>query len=164
MPRATPADLDAYPRYMKRLADEGGSARYLRPICRGPITYQHSEPVQRDLERLARKIGGLATAGLGRFGPAVIDQPHMADRRPGERQPVMPIDSDRLLEQTERLENPLFRYRIEGGKRAQSPMVASFSRGTPPGMTIRPPAKASQLACCSPSDCPNTPTTCSGAG
>ena len=37
VPRATPADLDAYPRYMKRLADEGGSARYLRPICRGPI-------------------------------------------------------------------------------------------------------------------------------
>ena len=36
VPRATPADLDAYPRYMKRLADEGGSARYLRPICRGP--------------------------------------------------------------------------------------------------------------------------------
>ena len=44
VPRATPADLDAYPRYRDRLAQEGGSARYLRPICRGPITYEHTEP------------------------------------------------------------------------------------------------------------------------
>src|SRR3982075_2882002 len=48
VPRATPADLDAYPRYRDRLAQEGGSARYLRPICRGPITYEHGEPLERD--------------------------------------------------------------------------------------------------------------------
>jgi 5-methyltetrahydropteroyltriglutamate--homocysteine methyltransferase len=70
VPRATPADLDAYPRYMKRLADEGGSARYLRPICRGPITYEHREPLQRDLERLTHAIAGQPIAGAFMNAPS----------------------------------------------------------------------------------------------
>ena len=70
VPRATPADLDAYPRYMKRLADEGGSARYLRPICRGPITYEHREPVERDLARLAAAIEGEPVAGAFMNAPS----------------------------------------------------------------------------------------------
>ncbi len=70
VPRATPADLAAYPRYMKRLADEGGSARYLRPICRGPIEYEHSEPVERDLERLARAIEGQPVQGAFMNAPS----------------------------------------------------------------------------------------------
>ena len=49
VPRATPADLDAYPRFRDRLAEAGGSARYLRPICRGPIAYEHREPLAGDL-------------------------------------------------------------------------------------------------------------------
>jgi 5-methyltetrahydropteroyltriglutamate--homocysteine methyltransferase len=70
VPRATPADLDAYPRYMKRLADEGGSARYLRPICRGPVTYEHPEPLQRDLERLANATAGQPIAGAFMNAPS----------------------------------------------------------------------------------------------
>jgi len=70
VPRATPADLDAYPRYMKRLADEGGSARYLRPICRGPIAYEHREPLQRDLERLTSAIAGQPVAGAFMNAPS----------------------------------------------------------------------------------------------
>ncbi len=70
VPRATPADLEAYPRYMKRLADEGGSARYLRPICRGPIEYEHREPVERDLERLACAVEGQPVAGAFMNAPS----------------------------------------------------------------------------------------------
>jgi 5-methyltetrahydropteroyltriglutamate--homocysteine methyltransferase len=70
VPRATPADLLAYPRYMKRLAEEGGSARYLRPICRGPIEYEHREPVERDLERLARAVDGQPVAGAFMNAPS----------------------------------------------------------------------------------------------
>jgi 5-methyltetrahydropteroyltriglutamate--homocysteine methyltransferase len=69
-PRATPADLAAYPRYMKRLADEGGSARYLRPICRGPITYEHPERVDADLARLARAIKDEPVAGAFMNAPS----------------------------------------------------------------------------------------------
>jgi 5-methyltetrahydropteroyltriglutamate--homocysteine methyltransferase len=70
VPRATPADLDAYPRYMKRLADEGGSARYLRPICRGPITYGHREPVDADLARLSKAIEGQPVEGAFMNSPS----------------------------------------------------------------------------------------------
>src|ERR1700684_300191 len=51
VPRATPADLDAYPRFRDRLAQSGATAPYLRPICRGPIVYEHREPLERDLAR-----------------------------------------------------------------------------------------------------------------
>jgi 5-methyltetrahydropteroyltriglutamate--homocysteine methyltransferase len=70
VPRATPADLDAYPRYRDRLAQEGGSARYLRPICRGPITYEHREPLERDLARLSRAIEGQPVAGAFMNAPS----------------------------------------------------------------------------------------------
>jgi 5-methyltetrahydropteroyltriglutamate--homocysteine methyltransferase len=70
VPRATPADLDAYPRFRDRLAQQGGSARYLRPICRGPITYEHREPVQRDLARLNAAIQGHPVAGAFMNAPS----------------------------------------------------------------------------------------------
>jgi len=63
VPRATPADLDAYPRFRDRLPKAGGSARYLRPICRGPIAYAHREPLERDLAHLAAAIEGQPVAG-----------------------------------------------------------------------------------------------------
>jgi 5-methyltetrahydropteroyltriglutamate--homocysteine methyltransferase len=62
VPRATPADLDAYPRFRDRLAQEGGSARYLRPICRGPIAYEHAEPLERDLRHLMSAMADQPTA------------------------------------------------------------------------------------------------------
>jgi len=52
------------------------------------------------LERLPSEIAGLAAGCLRLFGPAVIDEPQMADRRPGQYRPVMPIDRDRLLAQS----------------------------------------------------------------
>ncbi len=70
VPRATPADLDAYPRYRDRLAQEGGSARYLRPICRGPITYEHRGPLDADVARLTRAIEGQPVAGAFMNAPS----------------------------------------------------------------------------------------------
>jgi 5-methyltetrahydropteroyltriglutamate--homocysteine methyltransferase len=70
VPRATPADLDAYPRFRDRLAQSGGSARYLRPICRGPITYEHPERLQRDLEHLKAAIAGRPITGAFMNAPS----------------------------------------------------------------------------------------------
>jgi 5-methyltetrahydropteroyltriglutamate--homocysteine methyltransferase len=70
VPRATPADLDAYPDFRDRLAKQGGSARYLRPICRGPITYEHREPVQRDLQRLRAAVESQPVAGAFMNAPS----------------------------------------------------------------------------------------------
>ena len=68
-PRATPADLDAYPGFRDRQAREGGY-RYQRPICRGAITYEHPEPVQRDLAHLTSAIDGQPIRGAFMNAPS----------------------------------------------------------------------------------------------
>jgi 5-methyltetrahydropteroyltriglutamate--homocysteine methyltransferase len=49
VPRATPADLDAFPHFRDRQVQSGAGPRYKRPVCRGPIAYEHREPLERDL-------------------------------------------------------------------------------------------------------------------
>src|SRR5512133_698147 len=70
VPRATPADLDAYPSFRDRLAAEGATAKYLRPICRGPITYENREPLERDLEHLRSAIEGQPIEGAFMNAPS----------------------------------------------------------------------------------------------
>jgi 5-methyltetrahydropteroyltriglutamate--homocysteine methyltransferase len=70
VPRATPADLDAYPRVRDRLAAAGETARYKRPICRGPIAYEHREPLEADLARLAAALSGQPVAGAFMNAPS----------------------------------------------------------------------------------------------
>jgi 5-methyltetrahydropteroyltriglutamate--homocysteine methyltransferase len=74
IPRATPADLDAYPNFRDRLAEAGATAKYLRPICRGPITYEHREPLERDLAAFAAAREGVdvAEAFMNAPSPGVI--------------------------------------------------------------------------------------------
>src|SRR5688572_179911 len=52
VPRATPADLDDYPQYRDRIAAMGATPKYLRPICKGPISVKNVEPLQKDLGRM----------------------------------------------------------------------------------------------------------------
>ena len=70
VPRATPADLDAYPSFRDRLAAAGATAKYLRPICRGPIAYENREPLERDLEHLRNAIEGQPVAGAFMNAPS----------------------------------------------------------------------------------------------
>ena len=70
VPRATPADLDAYPSFRDRLAKAGATAKYLRPICRGPITYEHTEPLEHDLARLNAAIDGQPVEGAFMNAPS----------------------------------------------------------------------------------------------
>src|SRR6266478_4101086 len=44
----------------------------------------------------------------------------------------MPVDRNRLIEQSQSLENPIFCYRIEGCKRAQVEIVGAEVRCRPP--------------------------------
>ena len=69
-PRATPADLDAYPRYRDRLAAEAGTPKYLRPICQGPITYEHHEPLDADLRRLRTALADHPVEGAFMNAPS----------------------------------------------------------------------------------------------
>jgi len=62
-PRATPADLDDYAHFRDAQASSGKAYRYQRPICRGPIAYEHPEPLERDLDDLAQALQGQPVAG-----------------------------------------------------------------------------------------------------
>jgi 5-methyltetrahydropteroyltriglutamate--homocysteine methyltransferase len=74
VPRATPADLDAYPSFRDRLAKAGVTAKYKRPICRGPISYEHREPLERDLAHLRTAVDAADVTGgfMNAPSPGVI--------------------------------------------------------------------------------------------
>jgi 5-methyltetrahydropteroyltriglutamate--homocysteine methyltransferase len=60
VPRATPADLDDYPEYRDRIAAIGATPKYLRPICKGPITVKNIDPLKKDLARMKAGLAGAA--------------------------------------------------------------------------------------------------------
>ena len=74
VPRATPADLDAYPSFRDRLAKAGVTAKYKRPICRGPISYENREPLERDLAHLRAAVDASDVTGgfMNAPSPGVI--------------------------------------------------------------------------------------------
>jgi 5-methyltetrahydropteroyltriglutamate--homocysteine methyltransferase len=69
-PRATPADLDAYPEYRDRLHRSGDTVAYLRPICRGPIAYENTAPLEQDLATLRAAIDGQDVVGAFMNAPS----------------------------------------------------------------------------------------------
>lgn len=74
VPRATPADLDAFPSFKARLAEQGGTPRYLRPVCRGEVRYEHPEPLAADIAHLlaAREGKPVTEAFMNAPSPGVI--------------------------------------------------------------------------------------------
>ncbi len=51
-PRPTPQDIDELPEYRDKLVSEGASAKYLRPVCKGPIEVKNREPLLQDIARM----------------------------------------------------------------------------------------------------------------
>src|SRR5207237_10053224 len=89
--------------------------------------------VLRHLERLPGKIAGLAAGCLRLVGPAFNDEPQVTVRRQGKSRGVMPIDHDRLIEESLCLDYPLFRYWKERRKRAQVQIVSAEVNRRPRG-------------------------------
>jgi 5-methyltetrahydropteroyltriglutamate--homocysteine methyltransferase len=50
--RPTPQDLDDFPGYRDRLVSAGASAKYQRPVCKGPIAVKDLEPLKNDIARM----------------------------------------------------------------------------------------------------------------
>ena len=74
VPRATPHDLDDFPEYRDRLAQEGGTPKYLRPICKGAIMVKDNAPLERDLKNVcdAIKDANVTEAFMSAASPGVI--------------------------------------------------------------------------------------------
>ena len=73
-PRIPPADLEAYPGYMKKLANTGGTPTYKRPRCVGPISQKSVKPLADDIAWFKRALAtvGRTEAFMNAASPGVI--------------------------------------------------------------------------------------------
>ena len=73
-PRRVPADLEAFPSFMQRLASAGGTPSYRRPRCTGPIAPKTLAPLHADLANLRASVDAAHPAGafMNAASPGVI--------------------------------------------------------------------------------------------
>ena len=62
-PRNAPADLKQFPTFLKRLADDGGTPQYARPMCVGEVRSKGQGDLEKDIANLK---AGMATHGAER--------------------------------------------------------------------------------------------------
>jgi 5-methyltetrahydropteroyltriglutamate--homocysteine methyltransferase len=62
-PRNAPADLKRFPTYLKRLADDGGTPQYARPMCVGAVKSKGQGELEKDIANLK---AAMAEHGAGR--------------------------------------------------------------------------------------------------
>ena len=62
-PRNAPADLKRFPTFLKRLADDGGTPQYARPMCVGDVKSKRQGELEKDI---AHRKAGMAAHGVDR--------------------------------------------------------------------------------------------------
>ncbi|PWU08988.1 MAG: epoxyalkane--coenzyme M transferase [Terriglobia bacterium] len=72
--RPTPRDIDELPEYRDMLVAQGASAKYLRPICKGPIQVRNREPLRKDIARMKEALAsaGVAEGFLNAVSPGTV--------------------------------------------------------------------------------------------
>jgi 5-methyltetrahydropteroyltriglutamate--homocysteine methyltransferase len=73
-PRTVPLDLDDFPEYKDRLAKMGGTPKYHRPVCCGPIKVADLSALHTDIANLkaAAKAAGAKEAFMNAASPGVV--------------------------------------------------------------------------------------------
>ena len=73
-PRNAPADLKMFPSFLKRLADDGGTPQYARPMCTGPVTSKGQGELQKDIANLKSAMAehGRQRGFMNAASPGVI--------------------------------------------------------------------------------------------
>ncbi|MEO1362395.1 MAG: epoxyalkane--coenzyme M transferase, partial [Pseudomonadota bacterium] len=73
-PRNAPADLKQYPSFLQRLADEGGTPQYARPMCTGDVASRGQGELQKDIANLraAMDAHGVSHGFMNAASPGVI--------------------------------------------------------------------------------------------
>lgn len=74
VPRATPKDLDDFPAFKQRLAQQGGTPKYHRPVVRGEIKIKDLTPLEKDIANLkaAAEAAGATEAFMNSASPGVV--------------------------------------------------------------------------------------------
>lgn len=73
-PRNAPADLKLFPSFLKRLADDGGTPKYARPMCVGEVTPKGQSELEKDIANLkaAMEAHGVERGFMNAASPGVI--------------------------------------------------------------------------------------------
>jgi len=73
-PRNAPADLKMFPTFLERLANDGGTPQYARPMCTGPVSSKGQGELQKDISNLkAAMSANVKTRGfMNAASPGVI--------------------------------------------------------------------------------------------
>ena len=72
--RNAPADLKQFPTFLKRLADEGGTPQYARPMCTGEVRSKGQGELEKDIANLKAGMAdhGAARGFMNAASPGVI--------------------------------------------------------------------------------------------
>jgi 5-methyltetrahydropteroyltriglutamate--homocysteine methyltransferase len=73
-PRNAPADLKQFPSFLKRLADDGGTPQYARPMCTGEVRSRGQGELEKDIANLKAAMAnhGVARGFMNAASPGVI--------------------------------------------------------------------------------------------
>ncbi|WP_425038179.1 cobalamin-independent methionine synthase II family protein [Primorskyibacter sp. S187A] len=73
-PRNAPADLKMFPSFLQRLADDGGTPQYARPMCTGEVKSKGQGELQKDIDNLkaAMATHGVERGFMNAASPGVI--------------------------------------------------------------------------------------------
>ncbi|MBF9051782.1 epoxyalkane--coenzyme M transferase [Roseobacter sp. HKCCD9010] len=73
-PRNAPADLKKFPTFLKRLAADGGTPKYARPMCVGEVTSKGQGELQKDIVNFKRAMAehGVSRGFMNAASPGVI--------------------------------------------------------------------------------------------
>lgn len=73
-PRNPPADLKQFPSFLKRLADDGGTPQYARPMCVGAVKSKGQGELQKDIANLKAAMAehGVERGFMNAASPGVI--------------------------------------------------------------------------------------------
>lgn len=73
-PRNAPADLKMFPSYLKRLASDGGTPKYARPMCVGEVKSKGQGELEKDIANLkaAMEKHGVGRGFMNAASPGVI--------------------------------------------------------------------------------------------
>ena len=73
-PRNAPADLKQFPTFLKRLADDGGTPKYARPMCTGEVKSKGQGELQKDIANLKSAMAqqGVTRGFMNAASPGVI--------------------------------------------------------------------------------------------
>ncbi len=73
-PRNAPADLKMFPGFLQRLANDGGTPQYARPMCVGDVRSKGQGELQKDIDNLKRAMAehGIERGFMNAASPGVI--------------------------------------------------------------------------------------------